>query len=170
MRIRAANCRSIFPFGRAGTALLRTTADWPSGRCDEAGNSPTPDEKYLSRYIDEQNSAQFPFGWGLSYTDFRYTPPMVKQPRLSLASLEEARGSGKAAFQIAADVTNTGTVAGSAVVQLYLRDTVASIERPLRELKGFPENFACSRRDAPPGLQSRLRRSLVLQSGPEESR
>ena len=89
-------------------------------------------EKYLSRYIDEDNSALFPFGWGLSYSRFSYSQPTVDKSQIALREL----GSGPA-VKVSVDVRNTGSVAGTEVVQLYLRNTSASVEQPVRELKGF---------------------------------
>jgi beta-glucosidase len=92
-------------------------------------------EKFVSRYMDEQNSALFPFGWGLSYTRFRYAQPIVSR---SEVPLHEVLNSGsKPVVTVGIDVKNTGNVAGTEVVQLYIRNTSASVEQPVRELKGF---------------------------------
>lgn len=112
-------------------------AQMPTGRPAHGDLSHMPynsEEKFLSRYVDEQNSALFPFGWGLSYTRFRYSTPTVSRAEVSL---REALAPHRPAVTVGVDVTNTGTVAGSEVVQLYIRDSVASVEQPLRELKGF---------------------------------
>jgi beta-glucosidase len=112
-------------------------SQYPSGR--PAGvldltHPPTNNaEKFLSRYIDESNSAQWPFGWGLSYTQFSYSAPTVSTNQVSAASATR----GTALVKVGVDVKNTGAVAGSEVVQLYIRTVVASVEQPLRELKGF---------------------------------
>jgi beta-glucosidase len=92
-------------------------------------------EKFVSRYMDEQNSALFPFGWGLSYTRFRYTQPTVSRGEVPLREVLDS--GGKAVVTVGVDVKNTGNVAGTEVVQLYLRNTAASVEQPVRELKGF---------------------------------
>ncbi|MFZ1014542.1 MAG: beta-glucosidase BglX [Terracidiphilus sp.] len=91
-------------------------------------------EKFVSRYVDEQNSALFPFGWGLSYTRFSYAKPTLTR---SEAPLQEVLGNRSPVTTVGVDVTNTGSVAGTEVVQLYIRNTVASVEQPVRELKGF---------------------------------
>lgn len=85
------------------------------------------EEKYTSRYLDSPNTPLYPFGWGLSYTTFRYDAPKPKQAKI---------GTGDAQ-QVAVTVTNTGTRAGDEVVQLYVRDDVSSVTRPLRQLRGF---------------------------------
>ncbi|WP_321331649.1 beta-glucosidase BglX [uncultured Bacteroides sp.] len=84
-------------------------------------------EKYRSNYLDEKNAPLFPFGYGLSYTQFAYG-----DVKLSAATMD-ARGEIKASVT----VTNTGSMDGTEVVQLYIRDLVGSITRPLKELKGF---------------------------------
>ena len=95
-------------------------------------NSP---EKFLSRYVDEENSALFPFGWGLSYTRFSYSKPTVSRESVPLK--EVLSSSHSPVVKVAVDVKNTGSVAGTEVVQMYLRNTAASVEQPIRELKGF---------------------------------
>jgi beta-glucosidase len=93
------------------------------------------EEKYLSRYVDEQNSALFPFGWGLSYTRFSYSTPTVDNESVSA---RDVMASGrKPVVKVGVDVRNTGSVAGTEVVQLYIRIPNVSVEQPLRELKGF---------------------------------
>ena len=91
-------------------------------------------EKFVSRYVDEENSALFPFGWGLSYTTFNYAKPTVDRPEIALHEIAEDH---KPVITVRAQVTNTGKVAGTEVVQLYIRNTAASVEQPVRELKGF---------------------------------
>ena len=112
-------------------------AQMPTGRPAHGDLSRMPansGEKFISRYIDEENSALFPFGWGLSYTRFSYSQPAVNKAEISLAEVAEGRA---AALTASVDVRNTGSVAGTEVVQLYLRNTSASVEQPVRELKGF---------------------------------
>jgi beta-glucosidase len=89
--------------------------------------------RWFSRYIDEQNAPLFPFGHGLSYTEFQYSPVTMGAPTVSAAALNE-RG---ASLTASADVRNVGKRAGAAVAQLYIRLRGTSIARPLRELRGF---------------------------------
>ena len=84
-------------------------------------------EKYLSRYLDVPNTPLYPFGHGLSYTSFAYSPV-----RLDRATL---RAGGRLTASVT--VTNTGSRTGEEVVQLYVRDLVGSVTRPVKELKGF---------------------------------
>ena len=98
-------------------------------------------DKYVSRYMDEQNGPEFPFGYGLTYTQFTYTKPEIGAAHLSARTLiEELRkpsGTGKSVLTVVANVTNSGNVAAEEVVQLYVRLRGASVEEPARALKGF---------------------------------
>lgn len=93
------------------------------------GRPKPPDQVagYVSGYIDLQNSPRYPFGYGLSYTDFTYSD----------LKLDRAAFSGDDSLTATLTLTNTGKVVGEEVVQLYLRDPVASAVRPVRELIGF---------------------------------
>jgi beta-glucosidase len=82
---------------------------------------------FWSHYMDVEKTPQFPFGFGLSYTTFNYK-------NLKLNKTAFAKGEK---IQVSVDVTNTGNYDGKEVVQLYINDPVASIVRPLKELKGF---------------------------------
>ncbi|EHQ30756.1 glycoside hydrolase family 3 N-terminal domain-containing protein [Mucilaginibacter paludis] len=86
-----------------------------------------PEKLYLSSYIDEQNSPRYAFGYGLSYTTFGYSELKLDK------NIIFANDSVTISFSL----TNTGRYAGEEVAQLYLRDEVASVVRPLKELKKF---------------------------------
>jgi beta-glucosidase len=135
----------VNPSGKLPASLPRAVgqeplyyAQMPTGRPAHGDLSHMPTnsiEKFESRYVDEENSALFPFGWGLSYTRFSYSKPTVSR---STVPVKEVMSSGREpVLKVGVDVTNTGSVAGSEVVQLYLRNTNTSVEQPLRELKGF---------------------------------
>ena len=91
------------------------------------GRPPSADNSYTSKYLDLPWTPLYPFGYGLSYTTFT-----LGRPKLSAAVLRPGD-----TLDVAVDVANTGTVAGDEVVQLYLRDDVASVARPVQELRGF---------------------------------
>ncbi|MBO5418997.1 MAG: beta-glucosidase BglX [Bacteroidales bacterium] len=84
-------------------------------------------EKFRSNYLDVDNDPLYPFGYGLSYTTFEYSP-------VTLSAAEVAKGGS---VKAEVTVTNTGKVAGKEVVQMYLQDVVGTTTRPVRELKGF---------------------------------
>lgn len=83
--------------------------------------------KYVSRYLNTPNDPLYRFGYGLSYTSFAYSPVTL--------SAAEMRPGGS--ITASATITNTGDAAGEEVVQLYVRDLVGSVTRPVQELKGF---------------------------------
>lgn len=86
-----------------------------------------PEQKYRSRYLDCVNEPLFPFGYGLSYTTFAYSPIKLS------GKILEADSS----IEVSVDVSNTGDRQGTEVVQLYIRDMIGSVTRPLKELKAF---------------------------------
>ncbi len=91
-------------------------------------------EKYHSRYIDELNAPLFPFGYGLSYTHFTYSPLTLDTTRLSAGALNARQGQP---LHVSATVTNAGALAGDEIVQLYIRLRGTSVSLPVRQLKGF---------------------------------
>jgi len=91
------------------------------------------DEKFKSRYVDEQNVPLYPFGFGLTYTTFEYSAPRVDAQQVSVDQLN----AGRAQLRITAEVKNTGTRAGEELVQLYIGLRGTSVARPVRQLKGF---------------------------------
>jgi beta-glucosidase len=98
-------------------------------------------EKMVSRYIDEQNAPQFPFGYGLSYGQFIYGPAELSVNKLSAKKMSQALRepgvSNKEVLTVSAEVKNTSKIAADEVVQLYVRLQGTSVEEPLRKLKGF---------------------------------
>lgn len=88
-------------------------------------------EKFRSNYIDECNTPLFPFGFGLSYTSFGYSDVELSKTQLS----------GNDQLTASITLTNNGKYDGNEVVQLYIRDMVGSVTRPVKELKGFLKVF-----------------------------
>jgi beta-glucosidase len=88
---------------------------------------PPVDAPYVSRYIDCPNDPLFPFGYGLSYTTFTYSDIQISAEEMTLNQ----------SITVGIPVTNSGDRLGEEVVQLYLRDQVGSVARPVKELKGF---------------------------------
>jgi beta-glucosidase len=116
------------PAGRLPVSFPRTVGQLPLYyNHKNTGRPPRENERYTSKYIDVPWTPLYPFGHGLSYTTFDYAGV-----RLSAARIQPADS-----LIVSVDVRNTGTRAGDEVVQLYVRDDVASVTRPVRELRGF---------------------------------
>lgn len=117
------------PSGKLPMTFPRSVGQVPIYYNYKSTGRPGPKpEVFWSHYIDQVNTPLYPFGYGLSYTTFAYSDLVV-----------EAVSKEKVA--IAVKVSNTGNRAGEEVVQLYLRDKVASITRPIKELKGFQKIY-----------------------------
>ena len=84
-------------------------------------------DKYKSRYLDAPNDPLYPFGYGLSYTTFSYGKPVLSKTTIGPTET----------LEVQVTVQNTGAYDGEEVAQLYIRDLVGSISRPVKELKGF---------------------------------
>jgi len=93
----------------------------------KTGRPYNPEDSYTSRYLDVSNEPLYPFGYGLSYTSFDYTGMQIDK---------EQMGFGET-MKVSVNVKNTGEYKGEEVVQLYTRDLVGSVTRPVKELKGF---------------------------------
>ncbi|WP_175987687.1 beta-glucosidase BglX [Bacillus sp. Marseille-Q1617] len=89
--------------------------------------APDAQERYVSQYLDIPNSPLFPFGFGLSYTEFKYDCLKLSNETLGYED----------SLEISITVTNSGKLAGEEVVQLYVRDVSGEVVRPLKELKDF---------------------------------
>jgi beta-glucosidase len=159
-----------FPGDQAGPALVRTLfgENIPSGKLSitwprsvgqipiyyNALNTGRPakqnemakftnggDQKFVSRYLDESNLPQFPFGFGLSYSTLRYGPTELGKQELRLDWLREGlrntSSSAPAPLQVSANITNPGSYPVTETAQLYVRLEGTSVSMPVRMLKGF---------------------------------
>ena len=116
------------PSGKLPVSFPRAVGQEPLYYNQKMTGRPTnPTDVTYSAYTDEEKTALYPFGYGLSYTTFNYGD-------LKLSSKEMTQDGS---IQVTVPVTNAGNKAGKEVVQLYLRDLVASTTRPVIELKGF---------------------------------
>ena len=119
----------VSPSGKLSATMPRSVGQIPVYYNHLNTGRPNPKwfTKFTSNYLDVPNEPLFPFGYGLSYTTFNYSPMTLSSNSMS------ASGS----IQASVTVTNTGSREGAEVVQLYIRDLVGSIARPVQELKGF---------------------------------
>jgi beta-glucosidase len=116
------------PTGRLPVTFPRVTGQEPLYYNYKPTGRPFNDTvKYTSRYLDVVSTPQFPFGFGLTYTTFTYENLRIEKSNLGVGDTLRAT----------VDVRNTGLREGQEVVQLYVRDDVGSVTRPIRELKGF---------------------------------
>lgn len=116
------------PAGRLPITFPRNVGQVPIYYAHKnTGRPPREEERYSSKYLDVSWKPLYAFGHGLSYTSFRYDGLRLSQKKIP------ANGTQ----QVEVTVTNTGDRAGDEVVQLYLRDDVASITRPVKQLRGF---------------------------------
>jgi beta-glucosidase len=152
-----------FPGVQAGPALVRTLFGDvnPSGKLtvtmpDNVGQEPlyydalntgrpadgvdlsrpptNKGEKYRSRYVDEPNAPLFPFGFGLSYTTFSYSPLEISTSQLGATELNQKTAQP---LHVSTTIKNTGSRAGDEIVELYIRLRGTSVARPIRQLEGF---------------------------------
>jgi beta-glucosidase len=117
------------PGGRLPVSFPQASGQQPYYYNHRTTGRPQGDEgpAFKARYRDVSNEALYPFGHGLTYSQFRYEPPKL--------STETLAWDGS--LTITASITNIGEREAEEVVQLYIRDRVASLTRPVRELKGF---------------------------------
>jgi len=109
----------------------------PPGNTDLSHPPANSDDKYLSRYLDEENTPQFPFGYGGSYTSFAYGTTKVSRASLSAKTMNKNLADASQVVTVEADVSNTGLRAGEEIAQLYVRLQGTSVAQPVRTLKGF---------------------------------
>ena len=121
----------VNPSGKLTTTWPQNVGQVPVYYNHKNTGRPLPEgkwfQKFRSNYLDVSNDPVYPFGYGLSYTNFKYG-----DLKLSSTSLK-----GNQTLTASVAVTNSGNLDGKEVVQLYIRDVVGSITRPVKELKGF---------------------------------
>ncbi|MBO9632791.1 MAG: beta-glucosidase BglX [Chitinophagaceae bacterium] len=116
------------PSGKLSMTWPRNTGQIPIYyNAKNTGRPLDENQKYTSKYLDVPNSPLYPFGYGLSYTSFSYSD----------LKLDKAGITAKDNLKVTVTVSNTGNYDGVETVQLYIRDMVGTITRPVKELKGF---------------------------------
>jgi beta-glucosidase len=118
----------VNPGGKLPMSFPRSVGQIPLSYNElPTGRPADPNNKFTSRYLDVPNTPEYPFGYGLSYTTFSVS-------NLKLSSTQVPRNGS---LTVTADVTNTGSVAGDDVAQLYLHESDTSVLQPVRRLEGF---------------------------------
>jgi len=121
----------VNPSGKLSTTFPQNIGQVPIYYAHKNTGRPLPEgkwfQKFRSNYLDVSNDPVYPFGYGLSYTNFSYS-----DIKLSDTALNADRS-----LTAAVTVTNSGSIDGKEVVQLYIRDVIGSVTRPIKELKGF---------------------------------
>jgi beta-glucosidase len=115
------------PSGKLTMTVPRNTGQIPIFYNTKRVSRPLDNTRYTSKYIDSPIEPLYPFGYGLSYTEFSYSPIMLSTESISFDEVLTA----------SVTVTNSGKRFGEEVVQLYIQDMVGSVVRPVKELKGF---------------------------------
>ncbi len=136
------------PAGRLAATFPRTVGQVPIYYNFKNTGRPSSAERWTSKYIDLPYTPLFPFGHGLSYTRFEYSNLKIMP--------ETIKTDGK--VKVSVDVQNVGKRTGDEVVQLYIRDAVGSVTRPVKELKGFKRLT----------LKPNEKRAVEFTLGPEE--
>ena len=136
------------PSGKLTVSFPRSVGQIPIYYSRDITGRPGTDFRYTSKYLDSPNTPLYPFGHGLSYTTFEYSDLVLSADTIS----------PNGTISVSAMARNTGDVAGAEVVQLYIRDVVASVVRPVKALKGFTKVYL------EPGEQQTVRFTL----GPRE--
>ena len=125
----------VNPGGKLTTSFPKSTGQIPIHYNHKNTGRPLPDcawfQKFRSNYLDVDNEPLYPFGYGLSYTTFQYGDIVLDKKTMD----------GTDEIQASIVVTNTGERDGHEVVQMYIRDLVGSVTRPVMELKGFEKVF-----------------------------
>lgn len=117
----------VNPSGKLPVSFPRATGQIPIYYNHKNTGRPAAQDQYTSKYLDLPDTPLYPFGFGLSYTSFSFDRLQISRSRIN----------SRESVTVAVEVMNTGQRAGEEVVQLYIQDKVASVTRPVMELKGF---------------------------------
>jgi beta-glucosidase len=120
------------PAGKLTMSFPRSVGQVPLYyNAKNTGRPADPNNKYSSKYLDSPNDPLYPFGYGLSYSTFNISRPVVDKKTITAADK----------LNVTVTVTNNGNYDGEEVVQLYIRDLVSSVTRPVKQLRGFQKIF-----------------------------
>ena len=115
------------PSGHLPLSWPRSVGEIPTYYNHKSTGRPSAPDRWHTGYLDQSSTPLYPFGYGLTYTNFEYSGLRVESHEIS----------SNGTLRVSADITNSGKREGTEVVQLYVRDRVAPTSRPVRELKGF---------------------------------
>ena len=116
------------PSGKLPVTFPRTVGQVPIYYSHKnTGRPKQGDSRYTSRYINTPNTPLYPFGYGLSFTNFKYSDIQLNKDSINFNET----------LKITTDIKNTGDYEGEEIIQLYIRDMVGSVTRPVKEMKGF---------------------------------
>jgi beta-glucosidase len=115
------------PSGRLPLTWVRSVGEIPTYYNHKSTGRPTAPDRWHTGYLDQSSTPLFPFGFGLTYTSFKYSDLKVGSSTVA----------PDGTLRVSADIANTGKREGTEVVQLYVHDRLAPTSRPVRELKGF---------------------------------
>jgi beta-glucosidase len=119
------------PSGHLPLSWPRSVGEIPTYYDHKSTGRPTAPDRWHTGYLDQSATPLFPFGYGLTYTTFKYSDLKVTR------AIEMAGPTEMRKLVVSADIANTGQREGTEVLQLYVHDRVAPTSRPVRELKGF---------------------------------
>ncbi|NWJ51691.1 MAG: beta-glucosidase BglX [Bacteroidetes bacterium] len=120
------------PSGKLTMTFPRTVGQIPIYyNAKNTGRPFNENEKFTSKYLDISNTPLYPFGYGLSYTTFDYSPISLNKTTINASDKLEATIT----------ITNNGKIDGEETAQLYVRDMVGTVTRPVKELKGFKKVY-----------------------------
>lgn len=130
---------NIVPNGKTAVTFVKTTGHIPlyyNATPSALANNGYYNQHPEDCYLDIPARPMYPFGYGLSYTHFEYSPIRCEKTDMTLDELKSG-----ACFSFGVTLRNTGSYDGKETVQLYIRDKIASVMRPMRELKAFQKVF-----------------------------
>jgi len=120
------------PSGKLSMTFPRSVGQIPIYYSEKNTGRPIDEQqKYTSKYLDIPNTPLYPFGYGLSYTTFKYSD--IRLDKTTINANDKLNAT--------VTITNTGKFAGQETAELYIRDMIGSVTRPLKELKGFKKVF-----------------------------
>jgi beta-glucosidase len=117
----------VNPSGKLTVTFPRNAGQIPIYYSHKNTGRPASEERWSSKYLDVPNTPLYPFGFGLSYTTFTYDGLQISSKEIGMND----------SLTITVNVKNAGSRSGEEVVQMYVRDLVGSVTRPVKELKGF---------------------------------